>query len=80
MLARYLPSFWIRDAEMLLVAVMSDSSSTDTGFRGDMGLQWGQVHLGQLAILIELIAHVQSERLSKDAQTVSVVQSHLTHG
>lgn len=71
MLARYLPSFWIRDAEMLLVAVMSDSRSTDKGPQGDVGPQWGQARLGQLAILIELIAHVQSKRLGKDAQTVS---------
>ncbi|KAH9003355.1 hypothetical protein EDB86DRAFT_3073128 [Lactarius hatsudake] len=71
MLARYLPSFWIRDAEMLLVVIMSDSRSTDQGPQGDVGPQWGQVHLGQLAILIELIAHVQSERHGKDAQTIS---------
>jgi hypothetical protein len=71
MLARHLPSFWIRDAEMLLVAVTSGSRSTDQGPPGDAGPQWGQVRLGQLAILIELIAHVQSERNGKDTQTVS---------
>ncbi|KAH9171401.1 hypothetical protein EDB89DRAFT_2179290 [Lactarius sanguifluus] len=71
MLARYLPSFWIRDAEMLLVVIMSDSRSTDQDPQGDVGPQWGQVRLGQLAILIELIAHVQSERHGKDAQTIS---------
>ncbi|KAH8987795.1 hypothetical protein EDB92DRAFT_2013926 [Lactarius akahatsu] len=71
MLARYLPSFWIRDAEMLLVVIMSDSRSTDQDPQGDVGPQWGQVRLGQLAILIELIAHVRSERHGKDAQTIS---------
>ena len=73
MLARYLPSFWIRDAEMLLVAITSDSSSK--GPPDDVGPQWGQARLGQLAILIELIAHVQSERHGKDTQTVSFVLS-----
>ncbi|KAI9457584.1 hypothetical protein BJY52DRAFT_1187192 [Lactarius psammicola] len=71
MLARYLPSFWIRDAEMLLVAVMSDSKSTDQDPQVDVGPQWGQVRLGKLGILIELIAHVQSQRHGKDAQTIS---------
>ena len=77
MLARHLPSFWIRDAEMLLVAVTSDSRSTEQGPPGDVRSQWGQVRLGQLAILIELIAHVQSERYGKDTQTVSIVPSDL---
>lgn len=77
MLARYLPSFWIRDAEMLLVAITSDSRSTENGPPGDVGPQWGQVRLGQLAILIELIAHVQSEKHGKDAQTVSLFPSYL---
>ncbi len=62
---------------MLLVAIMSDSKSTDQDPQGDVGPQWGQVRLGKLAILIELIAHVQSERHGKDAQTVSFVPSDL---
>jgi hypothetical protein len=77
MLAQHLPSFWIRDAEMLLVAVTSDSRSTDKGPPGDAGPEWGQVRLGQLAILIELIAHVQSERHGKDTQTVSFFPPYL---
>ena len=58
---------------MLLVAITSDSSSK--GPPDDVGPQWGQARLGQLAILIELIAHVQSERHGKDTQTVSFVLS-----
>lgn len=77
MLARFLPSFWISDAEMLLVAVMSDSRSTEKGPESDVGPQWGQVRLGQLAILIELIAHIQSERHGRDTQTVSFDLSDL---
>ena len=77
MLAQFLPSFWISDAEMLLVAVMSDSRSSEKGQQSDVKPQWGQARLGQLAILIELIAHVQSERHGRDTQTVSFVPSNL---
>ncbi|KAI0300139.1 hypothetical protein B0F90DRAFT_1817733 [Multifurca ochricompacta] len=73
-LAHYLPSFWIRDPEMLLVAFMSDSSSTARDSQdnaGSAGPQWGHVRLGQLVILIELIAYVQAERQDKGSQAPS---------
>lgn len=74
MVARYLPSFWIRDAEMLLVALMSDSSSVDErGSQDNVGPPWGQARLGQLVVLMELIAHVQATRLDKDSRGVSIV-------
>ncbi|KAH9960690.1 hypothetical protein BC827DRAFT_1268087 [Russula dissimulans] len=66
MLARHLPSFWIRDAEMLLVALMSDSGNTERDPQDDARPSWGQVRLGQLVILTELIAHVQATRQDKD--------------
>ncbi|KAI0266517.1 hypothetical protein BC834DRAFT_823723 [Gloeopeniophorella convolvens] len=71
MLARYLPSFWIRDVEMMLVALMSDSNSAGKAMRDDAGSSWGQVRLGQLALLVELIAHVQAAGQDKSAQTPS---------
>jgi hypothetical protein len=55
---------------MLLVAVMSDSSTTDVDPQGKVGSNWGQVRLGQIAILIELIAHIQAVRQDKDARAV----------
>jgi hypothetical protein len=70
MLARHLPSFWIRDAEMLLVAVMSDSSTTEMNPQDKVGSNWGQVRLGQIAILIELIAYIQAVRQDKDTRAV----------
>jgi hypothetical protein len=73
MLARYLPSFWIRDAEMLLVALMSESGNIESGSQDNMGPSWGQARLGQLVILIELIGHVQSTRQEKDSRGVSFV-------
>jgi hypothetical protein len=73
MLARHLPSFWIRDAEMLLVALMSDSSGTVKDSQESTGPLWGQVHPGQLVILVELIALIQATRQDKDGPGVSFV-------
>ena len=66
MVARYLPSFWIRDSEMLLVALMSDSGGKEKGSQDNVGTSWGQVRLGQLVVLIELIAYIQATRQDKD--------------
>ncbi|KAI9507284.1 hypothetical protein F5148DRAFT_1285409 [Russula earlei] len=66
MLARYLPSFWIRDAEMLMVAVMSNSGTIEKDLQESAGPSWGQVRLGKLVILVELIAYIQGTRQDKD--------------
>jgi hypothetical protein len=66
MVAQYLPSFWIRDSEMLLVALMSDSGGKEKGSQDNVGSSWGQVRLGQLVVLIELIAYIQATRQDKD--------------
>jgi len=60
---------------MLLVALMSDSGSSETDPQDDAGPSWGQVRLGKLVILIELIAHVQATRQDKDGGGVSFVRS-----
>jgi hypothetical protein len=73
MMARHLPSFWIRDAEMLSVLLMNDSSTTEKDLQESSGPLWGQIRLGQLVILVELIAHVQATRQDKDSQGVSFV-------
>ena len=73
MVTRYLPSFWIRDAEMLLVALMSDSGGIERGSQDNVGPPWGQTRVGQLVVLIELVAHVQATRQDKDGRGVSFV-------
>jgi hypothetical protein len=73
--ARYLPSFWIRDAEMLLVALMSDSGGMGKGSQDSVVPSWGQARLGQLVVLVELITHVQATREDKDGRGVSSVRS-----
>jgi len=72
MMARHLPSFWIRDAEMLLVAIMSDSSGTEKDPQERTRPLWGQVRPGQLVILVELIAHVRATRQDQDGRGVSI--------
>ena len=73
MMARHLPSFWIRDPEMLLVVLMNDSSTTEQDLQESSGPLWGQVRLGQLVILVELIAHIQATRPDKDGRGVRSV-------
>jgi hypothetical protein len=73
MVARYLPTFWIRDAEMLLVGLMNDSGGVERGPQANVGPLWGQARVGQLVVLIELIAHVQATRQDKDGRGVSFV-------
>jgi hypothetical protein len=72
MIARYLPSFWIRDAEMLLVALMSDSSGSEREAQENATPSWGQVYSGQLVLFVELIAHIQAVRQDKDGRGVSI--------
>jgi len=60
---------------MLLVALMSDSGTIERGSQDNVGPSWGQARLGQLVVLIELIAHVQATRQEKDGRGVSFVKS-----
>lgn len=58
---------------MLSVLLMNDSSTTEKDLQESSGPLWGQIRLGQLVILVELIAHVQATRQDKDSQGVSFV-------
>lgn len=67
-IARYLPDFWTRDAEMISVALMSEGGNKSTNV--EAGVTWGRAKLGQSALLTELIAHVQGIRLSERSSNV----------
>lgn len=58
---------------MLLVVLMNDSSTTEQDLQESSGPLWGQVRLGQLVILVELIAHIQATRPDKDGRGVRSV-------
>ena len=58
---------------MLSILLMNDSSTTEKDLQASPGPLWGQVRLGQLVILVELIAHVQATRQDKDGRGVRFV-------
>ncbi|EGO03702.1 hypothetical protein SERLA73DRAFT_101950 [Serpula lacrymans var. lacrymans S7.3] len=76
-LSRFSPDFWIRDPEMICVALISGVGGDGTG-NGE--LSWGKVRLGQMVILTELIASVERSHqvhnglLYPDSLTVTAVR------
>ncbi|OCH88423.1 hypothetical protein OBBRIDRAFT_734457 [Obba rivulosa] len=66
-LAKYIPDFWIRDADMMSVALMS-SASAPKG-RSDSGPA-PKPRIGQLLLFLELIAHLRDLRETRDPAAV----------
>lgn len=64
LLARYIPEFWIKDAEMVSVALMSEPAPNKSGSAP-------KPRLGQMVLLIELIDHLRTIRAAKDLAMVS---------
>ncbi|KAG6901982.1 hypothetical protein C0995_005941 [Termitomyces sp. Mi166 len=66
--SKFLPDFWIRDAEMMSVALMSDGGkkAPDTERK-----TWTKPKLGQAVVILELIAFIQSARREKEASSHS---------
>lgn len=65
-ISKFLPDFWIRDAEMVSVALMSEGSSKLSGMKP----VWAEARLGQLALLVELIEYIQAIRQAATLTTV----------
>ncbi|KAJ3513514.1 hypothetical protein NLJ89_g2905 [Agrocybe chaxingu] len=61
--AKYVKDYWIRDVEMMCVALLGEAGSAPSG---NMEGQWGNVRLGQLVLLVELIGKVQDVRHEKE--------------
>ncbi|KAG1802270.1 uncharacterized protein HD556DRAFT_1263825 [Suillus plorans] len=60
----FLPDFWTRDPEMILVALMNEPTVIS---QSGSKRKWAQARLGQMIILVELIARVKAvPRISKD--------------
>ncbi|KIJ62176.1 hypothetical protein HYDPIDRAFT_95143 [Hydnomerulius pinastri MD-312] len=53
----FLPDFWIRDPEMVLVALMNDIGGSN---QAPSHKPWGKARLGQTTILVELIGYLKS--------------------
>lgn len=59
--SKYIADYWVRDVEMLCMALLGDSSGSDTPSPR------GVARLGQLVLLVELIGRMQMIRHGKDA-------------
>ena len=68
-IGKYVPDYWIRNAEMISVALVSDVSKPDVEQPRFPTLKSAQ--LGQMIILIELICQVQAARHRKEEPSVS---------
>lgn len=70
--SKFLPDFWTRNAEMVSVAVMSDSAGRGTAKSDPFAVPvMGPARLGQSVLLIELIGQIQNARRGKEDSTVS---------
>ncbi|KAF9062414.1 hypothetical protein BDP27DRAFT_1368816, partial [Rhodocollybia butyracea] len=74
-LARFMPDLWIKDAEMMSIAIMSDGgpkskkpASEATKHLSRSVKPWGIARLGQSVLLVELIAQVQGIRRARENQ------------
>ncbi|KAG1747373.1 hypothetical protein EDB19DRAFT_2023164 [Suillus lakei] len=56
-ISAFLPDFWTRDPEMILVALMNEPTVV---LQSGSKRKWAQARLGQMIILVELIARVKA--------------------
>ena len=61
--AKYVQGYWVREVEMMCVALLNNP----TGKVGETTGQWGVAPLGQLVLLVEFIGNVQNARRIKEA-------------
>ncbi len=67
--ARQLPSFWIKNDEMIAVALMTAPNTSTIGH--DI---WAKPRLGQCVIMLELINHIKAlTRSKKDPEGVRFI-------
>ncbi|KAJ7196554.1 hypothetical protein GGX14DRAFT_473423 [Mycena pura] len=67
--ARFLPDYWTRNAEMTSVALMSGGSTKATVQSPDALPTWGTARLGQSVLLLELIGRIQAVRRGKEGSS-----------
>jgi len=71
--AKFLPDFWIRDAEMLSVALMSDVGTRKGSTSASRDKSWAEARLGQSVLMLELIGFIQAVRHEKEAANVRFI-------
>ncbi|KIM28069.1 hypothetical protein M408DRAFT_147787 [Serendipita vermifera MAFF 305830] len=66
--SRAYPGFWVANAEMMCIALMSEPGSASAQVKGKQSTKeprkWGKARLGQSVLFLELIAHAR--KLRKD--------------
>ncbi|KAF8155551.1 hypothetical protein B0H34DRAFT_751522 [Crassisporium funariophilum] len=68
--SRYVKDYWVRDFEMMGMALLGDAPTRGVGIAlGGEGVekQWGTARLGQMVLLVELIGKLQMVRHGKEA-------------
>ncbi|TFK38037.1 hypothetical protein BDQ12DRAFT_735948 [Crucibulum laeve] len=69
--SKFVSDYWTRDAEMMSVALMSETGGEKAAFKTSFGgPPWGKARLGQSILLIELISHIQKIRHAKEEVTL----------
>ncbi|KAJ7468081.1 hypothetical protein FB451DRAFT_1401336 [Mycena latifolia] len=68
-IARFLPDFWTRDAEMMSVALMSGATKARSPTEADPEPGWGTARVGQSVLLVEMIGRIQAVRRAKDGSS-----------
>ena len=63
-----MPNFWIGDAEMMSVALMSDPGVSKGTRKESDALTWGKPRLGQITILLELIGRLRGIRTENEGK------------
>jgi len=70
-LSKFLEDFWIRGAEMISVALMSDVGGGNANAKETAANPvWGKARMGQSVVLLALIGQIQSERHAKELPSV----------
>lgn len=65
-LAKVLPDFWFRDAEMMSVALMSDAAGKTPPTSTDGQLPVSKARVGQYVLMIELLEQLRAVTQSRD--------------
>ncbi|GJE94860.1 hypothetical protein PsYK624_110360 [Phanerochaete sordida] len=65
-LSKFVPDILTRDAEMIAVALVSDTATMSQSTTTDGGKPWGVPRIGQTALLIELVERLRQVPLMRD--------------
>lgn len=69
--SRYVEDFWVRDVEMIAMALLSDTGgSKDATSWTSASVPWSQARMGQTVLMVEFVNALQSLRRRKESSSV----------